>query len=401
MSFESNFFRDNPPSVFISYCWFPKGSEEWARQFVIRLKEETGCRVVFDQNLYDFGDRYLNGGGDIDVFMNIASEVDYVIPIWTDEYLRRVRQDSQIREAPGVLIEHEVICRSVIRRHGEDHVIPVFRQKKGAMKSPIGALDRKAGARFPIEDTTFPEKDKRFQIFRDAILPSKKAIPLHVFKKDFETFWLYTGARARNVTPAKTLQKFGKATGQTHIYANEKFVYDFRWSDDGTEIIAEAEQTYQVINLTSKPVKREVFWKYKKANAFVLRSYECWNHKNDVIAEKHYATNPLTILPDGVNLEHHEPDIEIAPWDGKGAGRIWCRVRWSVCKGTEHMETLSAEKLIAVNVRIKVRNLPDDIAVTVTGHTTHRDEEAKLWLFRNLIHPQQGIQIAWSSRRGK
>src|SRR5688572_11861898 len=127
MSFDNNYFRFNKPSVFISYSRDSPEHLAWVNKFAERLKAETGCRLVFDQDLLHFEDHVLQLGEKQYSFMQLAEFVDYVIPIWTDGYLEKIRAPH----LSGALEEHWHLITRVREKYGEERIIPVFRQPHG------------------------------------------------------------------------------------------------------------------------------------------------------------------------------------------------------------------------------------------------------------------------------
>ncbi len=114
---------DNPPKVFISYCWEDDEHKEWVRSLADCLIAD-GIDTTLDQ--YD-----LSPGDRLPQFMERKiSDADYVLIICTPSY--KAKSDHRVG---GVGYEGHIISNELFLRHNERKFIPVIR--KGSFAEAI------------------------------------------------------------------------------------------------------------------------------------------------------------------------------------------------------------------------------------------------------------------------
>jgi len=393
MAFDNNYFRYNKPSVFISYSWDSPEHQGWVREFAERLKRETGCRLVFDQDLMHVEDQVLRVGDKQNVFMQLAEVVDYVIAIWTDGYLEKVGLAAE--KVTGALQEHLHLMTRVKAKYGDERIIPIYRQPRGGHRNPGGLFDGIHGLVMPSEERGLNRFDAGFEELRRVIKPRHDPLPPVAFRREHLELKRVTGIDA---STEAILEQLGKASGDNYLYANEDIRYRLRWAPDRSAIIADVEQLYEVVNLKKVAVPREAFWDYAVSYDFELRSYEAWGYDNSVLSNHHFASNPLKRTPDGARMYYAAPTVQIPPLSADGRGRIYCRARWRVGSRLANVESLRSLKYAAFNVRIQIVEAADDIAVTVSGLPTAEDKERRIYLFETMIRPGDTIEVSWNPK---
>lgn len=111
-------------NIFISYSCDNSEHVNWVKAFADRLRENA--EVIFDQTNLDIGDNK-------DVFMERLSEADFVVPILTPEYHKKVRDRSV-----GVGYEFSMVVDYLQRNTKHNcKVLPVLRRGEIIQSIPV------------------------------------------------------------------------------------------------------------------------------------------------------------------------------------------------------------------------------------------------------------------------